>query len=124
MDKMDDSNNSSINLSVDFNECYDDNIPHKIGFFENSETNNKNFFISSLHLLTNIYSLLNLVKVDQKYYDNNIYIPLWSIIYYKDNNNFEDREDINGKIRALNDHVFKDLSYDKNDDEPKKLIIR
>jgi hypothetical protein len=85
--------------------------------------NNKNFFIASLHLLTNINSLLYLVKINEADIYNNIYIPLWSGIF-KDNKNFEDNENIKGEIIALNNRVFNALNYDKNDDEPKKLIIK
>jgi hypothetical protein len=116
----------SLEISEDFDDKIRNRIPHDIGFSKDPEINNKNIFIASLHLLTNINSLYKyLLSLIDK--NENVFIQLCNYIQdegikinVNENKNEKSLEKI---MKELKDHVFESPKYDKKIDEPKKFII-
>ena len=125
----------TLEISEDFSDKCDNRIPHDIGFSKDREINNKNIFIASLHLLTNINSLYKyLLSLIDK--NENVYIQLCN--YIQDNPKKKNKSEILKEksfeeimkekrleeiMKELESHVLTSLNYDKKTDDPKKFII-
>ena len=114
---IDNSINNSSNsneISLDFTSLITKQLPHEIGLTKDVEMNNKNFFISTIQLLTNIPSLYCYCLSSSA--ENNNYIKL-CISFSK-----QEKKELKKNIRELNIYVLEKLNYNNKDDDPRKLI--
>ena len=114
MSSINNSDSNNTNEILGFSDECNDQIPQEMGLTKDVDMNNKNFFIASLQLLTNMASLYSCILCSAS--GNNIYINLWSSFSKKE------KEVLKENIRKLNYYVLKKLNYNKKDDDPKKLI--
>ena len=103
MSSINNSDSNNTNEILGFSDECNDQIPQEMGLTKDVDMNNKNFFIASLQLLTNIASLYSCILCSAS--GNNIYINLWSSFSKKE------KEVLKENIRKLNNYVLKKLLH-------------
>lgn len=105
------SNQKSDQISLDFNEEASLKFPHKCGFIKDISQNNNNFFIASIHCLTNIKYLSEYMK------DKNCQNPYIKLI----NSIILESKEINNDLLNYKDYIYA-RHYKKQDTDPRILI--